>query len=206
MRSDKDDVAYERVVKLWISLWHLVLENKRNLQMVAAKLQYLVFEMKGFPEFKQWEVICKVGETDPFMMMALATLDMMRDDDRKREIVAAFPDCFGFYETHGPYPLSMILADAEENGRRESGLPGGGGAECPVAYGAIPADVPLQGFDKFGNRSAGFEGPILPKEIDSDAPQGSTIEWMGKKFVVLENNYNCEELWIAPAECIRVDL
>ena len=199
-----NDTTYERAFKLWISLWNLVLEDKRHLETVTALLQKLVFNTSNYPRCKNWPAICNIE--NPLMRMTLATLDMKIDDEQRHRIVAAFPECFGYEETHGPYPLSMIRADAERNARTIFDSENDGCALLPVAYEAVPNDVPLQGFDKFGNRRANFEGPRLPDGIDPNAPQGSSIEWNGKKFVVIENDFDSEELWIIPAECVRVDL
>ena len=199
----RSDATFERLVKLWISLWNLVLEEKRHLETVTASLQRIVFEEQGYPHFKNWPEICKLGETHHLMMMAVATADLTQRDERIEQLIAAFPQCFNYEEVVGPYPLSLIRAEAEKEGNRQGSTHGG---DFPQSYDAVPGHIPLRGFDKFGKRQAGFEGPILPDGINPDAPQGSTVIWEGKEFVVLENNESCEELWIAPAECVRVDL
>lgn len=194
---------YERVVKLWISLWNLVLEERRHLETVTALLQRIVFEERGYPRFRNWPEICKLGETHHLMMMAVATVDLSQGDERVQQLIAAFPQCFSDEEVKEPYPLSLIRAKAQENGTGEGSTHG---EDYPVSHSAIPGCIPLQGFDKFGNNVANLDGPRLPEGIDPDAPQGTIVIWEGKGFVVLENNEGCEELWIAPAECIRVDL
>lgn len=202
MRSDN---VYERVVKLWVSLWNLILEDKRHAETITAALQRLVFEKQGgYPRFKNWSEICKLGRIDHMLMMAVATVDMSREDDHVQQMISAFPQCFSESETHGPYPLSLLQARANEK-KAAQGYKGLG-AEFLVSYDAIPGDVPVQTFDKFGNRVAGCEGPVLPNGIDPDAPQGSVVIWEGKEFVVVENNIDCEELYIVPSECIRIDL
>lgn len=199
----RSDTTFERLIKLCISLWNLVLEEKRHLETVASLLQRIVFDERGYPRFKNWPEICKLGETHHLLMMAVATADLSQRDKGVEQLIAAFPQCFSNEEVAGPYPLSLIRADAEESGRKKGSEHG---ADYPQSYDAIPAHIPLHGFDKFGRNKAGLNGPRLPDGIDPDAPQGSIVKWEGKEFVVLENNDSCEELWIAPAECIRVDL
>ena len=200
----RSDTTFERLLKLWISVWNLVLENKRLLETVAAALQRIVFETKGYPRFKNWPEICKLGRTHHLLMMTLATVSSTKLDEYCQQLVAAFPQCFSSEEVAGPYPFSVILERARGNGKKEANSDFG--ADFPVSYGAIPENVPIQGFDKFGNNKANLEGPLLPKEINPDAPQGSTVVWEGAEFIVLENNGSCEELWLAPSECFRVDL
>lgn len=199
----RSDTTFERLTKLWISLWNLVLEEKRHLETVAATLQRIVFEERGFPRFKNWPEICKLGETHHLMMLAVATADLSQFDERVEQLIAAFPQCFSNEEVAGPYPLSLIRAKAEKEGRRQGSTHGW---DFPQSYDAIPSHIPLHGFDKFGRNQAGLDGPRLPDGIDPDTPQGGIVTWEGKEFVVLENNERCEELWIAPAECVRVDL
>lgn len=195
--------TFERLIKLWASLWNLILEDKRHMETVIATLQRIVFEERGFPRFKNWSEICKLGETHHLMMLAVATIDLSKRDERIEQLIAAFPQCFSYEEVAGPYPLSLIRVDAEKKGRRE-GNPHGG--NFPKSYDAIPNHVPVHGFDKYGNNAANLNGPRLPDGINPDTPQGDIVVWEDKEFVVLENNESCEELWIAPAECIRIDL
>ena len=195
--------AYERVFKLWISLWNLVLEDKRQLETVTTTLQRIVFEERGYPHFKNWPEICKLGETDHMLMMAVATIVSYSDDENVQNLIAAFPKCFSYDEVIGPHPLSLMLDEAEKNGAEQGSK---NGRDYPFSYDAIPEWIPLQGFDIYGNRRANFDGPKLPEGINPHAQQGEIVEWEGKKFVVLENNDSCEEIWLAPAECVRADL
>ena len=204
----------DRILKLWISLWTLVLEEKRHLETVCAVLQRAVFNMKGVPRYKNWAVICELGRSDPLMMMVLSTLDMSKaEDPLVTDIIAAFPLCFATVKCgNGPYPLSVIRAKAADVKRLQidpTRYEAGYGADHPVSNKGVPDDVPVHGFDK-GNAAelASFDGPMLPEELVpfKDAIQGQKISWGGKEFVVLENNIDCEEFYIAPAECIIVDL
>lgn len=194
----RSGATFERLVNLWVSLGNLVLEDKLHLETVIASLQQILFKRHGYPSFKNWPEICKLGETHHLLMMAVATTDLSQRDETVEQLIAAFPQCFSYEEFAGPYPLSLIRAEAEKEGSHCGDLP----QSCQV----VPGHVPMQGFDKFGNRVAGFEGPILPESIDPNSPQGSIVIWEGKQFVVLENNDGCEEIWIAPTECVRVDL
>ena len=200
MRSDTD---YGRLMKLWISLWTMVMEEKRHLETVVATLQRLVFEKQGYPQYKNWAEICKLGEIDHLMMMAVATLDLNTRTTAIEQIIAALPQCFSETEINGPYPLSLIRQRALE---LAPGYPDSAPLH-PESWHAIPADVPLQGFDKtFDKTDIDPLGTLLPDGIDPNTPQGGKVIWEGREFVVLENNMSCQELWVAPAECIRVDL
>lgn len=148
--------------------------------------------------FKNWKAICQIP--DNHVMWALALLDLNAEIGRK--FVERFPEYFTENEQPGPYPLSLIREAGHENGRRQEARHG---EDTPVSFDAVPEWIPVQTFDKFGNNVASLNGPKLPDEINHDAEQGEVVTWEGKQFVVLENNENCEELSIAPAELIAVD-
>ncbi len=203
--------GFDSIVKLWISLWHLILEDKRHYESVRATLQSLVFGATKWPTFKNWAAICEIGRSDPLMMMVLATLDLsdIEKDPVVANIVAAFPTCFSEVKCgNGPYPLSVIRADAAAGCRSsDRSCPEGAGCDYPVAHDAVPDDVPVQVF-YWGKGRSDYDIPNLPEELVSQKNllQGSTLNWGGKKFVVLENNDGMQEIAIAPAECIAVDL
>ncbi|MEZ4156698.1 MAG: hypothetical protein R3B52_01850 [Candidatus Paceibacterota bacterium] len=137
-------------------------------------------------------------------MMAAAAVDLDRRDARVEQLIAAFPQCFSHEKTGiGPYPLSVLRADAEAVARRQR-VTNGGDSIC--SFECAPPDLPVFGLDKYGNNVANINGQRLPEGIDPDTPQGGIVVLYGTEFVVLENDMDNEELWIAPAECIRVDL
>ena len=181
------DNGFERLVKLWISIWSLVLERKRHLETVTALLQRIVFEERGYPRFKNWGAICKLGKTDHLMMMAVATIDLSCKDARIQQFIAAFPECFSYEETHGPYPLSLILTEAKERDFFQE---------------AIPEWMPVQPFKLDAVKDLDF--PVLPAQIDPHAGQGDVVVWGRKSFVVLYSDN--DEIWIAPTECIDIDV
>lgn len=148
--------------------------------------------------FKNWTAICQIPDTH--VMWALALLNL--DSDLGRMFVERFPEYFTHEEQTGPYPLSLMRAAAQEEGRQQDN---DRGEEYIVSFSAVPKGIPVQTFDKFGRSIAGFKGPKLPVEISPDAVQGDIVTWGGKRFVVLENNEGCEELSIAPAELVYVD-
>jgi hypothetical protein len=196
----RSDISFQRLIKLWISLWSLVSEGKRHLETVTMLLQRIVFEKQGYPRFKNWPEICKLGEVDPMLMAAVATVKLSNPDDRIEQLIAAFPECFTDKEIAGPVPLSAIRRSAQLKGRKEHGAENG--RDFPVSFEAVPAYIPLQQFDWNDDRS----GIPLPESIPKNAPQGSIVTWEGKQFVVLECNIECRWLHVAPAELIRVDL
>ena len=94
----------ERVFKLWIQLWELVLEEKRHLDAVCAVLQNLVFEFNGYPEFRNWEEICKLS--DWCLKMALARADLASPEGKRLQ--ALFPECFTHEKNRGAISLSIL--------------------------------------------------------------------------------------------------
>lgn len=107
------DEKFERILKLWVSLWKLVLDEKRNLEAVCATLQNLVFESEGYPQFKNWEEICKLP--DWCQRMALARVDPNSDEGHRFQI--AFPECFMWEdEDQGPIPVSILMEYSRKKG------------------------------------------------------------------------------------------
>jgi hypothetical protein len=148
--------------------------------------------------FKNWKTIC--GITDKHFMWAIALLD--RTSDFGKMVAERFTEYFTDEQQIGPYPPSLMRKTAQEKG-----YPGGSdhGEDLIVSNDAVPDGVPIQTFDKYGKNVAGLDGPLLPTEISPDAKQGDIVTWEGKRFVVLENHIDCQELSIAPAELIAVD-
>jgi hypothetical protein len=148
--------------------------------------------------YKNWKAICQIPDTH--VMWALALLDMKSDLGQR--IAQQLPEYFTQEEQAGPYPLSLMRAKAQENGRRDGN---NCGEQFIVSFDAVPDGIPIQTFDLYGNNVAGLNGPKLPPEISPDTRQGEIVTWGGKQFVVLENNESCQELSIAPAELVHVD-
>lgn len=200
--------SYERVVKLWVSLWNLVLEDKRHLETVCATLQKLVFEKQGWPRYKNWPAICELGQEDRMLMLAAATLDMSRTDFLARNIMAAFPECFSEKETRGPVPWSVMRETAMKNASKDGGSPSAG-IEYMESF-HVHRDLGLPAFG-FGTTDQALQAypellQMLPSTIDPLAAVGKIVTWHDKQFVVIENNDECDEIWIVPAECVALDL
>lgn len=121
--------TYERVFKLWISLWELVLNDKRHLEAVCTTLQKLVFEFKGYPKFRNWSAICEIQ--DWCLKMVLARVDL--DSDEGKRLQTAFPECFTREESRGPIPVSILMGYA----RQQSSRSGEGGAKYLEFSGAL---------------------------------------------------------------------
>ena len=147
---------------------------------------------------KNWKVICQIPDTH--VMWALALLDM--DSDLGRKFVERFSEYFTQEEQAGPYPLSLMRAAAQKEGRQKGSKHGD---EFIVSYNAVPKGIPVQAFDKHGMSVEGLRIPKLPAEISPHARQGEIVTWKGKHFVVLENIEHYDELYIAPAELVHVD-
>lgn len=209
--------GYERIFRLWISLWHLVLENKRHLEAVCATLQKLVFDRIDYPRYKNWKAICELGKQNHFMMLVLAMLDMDSDEDQVLNIIAAFPQCFSETETRGPIPWSVLRADCFQRAIRDNGP----GWDAPdednfnllymmECHGTLDAfSLPYQ---EFFLDSEGLDANdlargrlLLPMEIPADVVVGSTLDWKGRKWIVVENRQvggDNDDICIVPAECI----
>ena len=87
------DATYARLVRLWVSLWAMVFDNKRHLETVTALLQKLVWELTGKrPTHHNWPEICRVGMHNHLMMMTVATLNLGAYDSTTEQIIAAFPE------------------------------------------------------------------------------------------------------------------
>ncbi len=203
---------YERIVKLWISLWTLVLEEKRHLESVCANLQKLVFEKKGWPKFKNWPAICELGKKDRLMMMVVATLDLANKNESTQRIIAAFSECFSETEVRGPIPWSILQhtgsQSAGEYGARESS-----GKDLLITFGALEKfDIPYQIFYYFpdrisdGDRKEGVL-PITDELSEEDPTVGRLIKWRGKSWVIVEDGHDADpaSLGIAPVECIDLN-
>jgi hypothetical protein len=197
---------YERAVKLWISLWKLVLDQKRHLESVCATLQQLVFDKTGYPRHKNWPAICELGRKDHLLMMALATLDSHRTDEQAQRIIAAFPDCFSDKETHEPIPWSLIRKNASDWARRK-GMSADVARAKPVSCeGFSGFDIPLLGFGTDDEALKQYDQLVPLPPSFADAKQGDIVKWGDHPWFVAERNADQGEVWVVPAECIAPDL
>lgn len=148
---------------------------------------------------KNWKEICKISDTH--VMWAFTLLNM--DSNLGRKFIERFPEYFTQEQQSGPYPLSVMRKKARERGLEQGSK---NGEKYIVSFDGAPKDIPVETFDKYGNYVVGDGFPQkLPAGIDPEAQQGEIVTWEGKQFVVLENNENCEELYIAPAEFVYID-
>lgn len=165
-------------------------------------------ETKECPKFKNWE---EIGEfKNSFIRMGLATLDLNKPDKETKRIINAFPECFNYEEDKGIISLSIIrrrAVDSYRNQNKHADMSGEErAASLPVAYDAVPSHIPIQGFDKGNARDIAAQSlnlPMLPDELFGN--QGDIVEWQGKRFVVLENNDELDEFYIAPIGCVSID-
>ncbi len=195
----------DRIVKLWISLWNLVLENKRHYESVCTVLQRLVFESSGWPKYKNWRVICDIGQSNRLMMAVLATLDLSKEDDPvAQNIIAAFPGCFSTTEVQGPVPWSAMIAYTIDKSEHNE-------PDFMEVYGTI-SHFGLPKITLGDEEGSDFS---FPDEDDfpygKDTPIGTVVEFMGERFVVVENRldglcYSDPDMTLVPAECIALNL
>src|SRR3989344_9688189 len=202
--------TYERVVRLWISLWHLVLEDKRHLETVCAVLQRLVFEKQGWPRHKNWYEICKLGQFPetghPFLMAAIATLDLEQRNEVVERLIAAFPHCFSDVSTKAMYPLSYIRQLGGGLATRK-GEAYQMGMELPASYGVTRhLQFPDWWFGITPRATAEYRIPPLPATVPVDSKQGDIVGWEGKRMVVLEVNRRpgVDVMHLVPPEVIDV--
>ncbi len=106
--SDGTDSRYQRVFRLWISLWDLVLGSNRDLDKVCQTLQDLVFSATEWPGYKNWREISKIGETNKLVMLALCQVKTPPTDELSRRLVACFPECFTKQPVRVFIPLSFL--------------------------------------------------------------------------------------------------
>lgn len=206
---NSDNAMYERAFKLLASLMELILHNKRHLALVCAALQRLVFESLGWPTYKNWPVICKIGRTDRLMMIVLATLDLSKPNDPAvQNIVAAFPQCFSDKKVQGPVPWSTMLEHtAKRSDRSEPNFMRTYGT---ISYFGLPMLVLSDDADIRKRDASVFPCPD-DAWCGKDSPIGTTVEFMGKRFVIVENrldgfSYGDPDMTLVPAECIALDL
>ncbi|HSX24836.1 MAG TPA: hypothetical protein VLG69_02640, partial [Candidatus Andersenbacteria bacterium] len=142
-----NDNRFERVVKLWISVWNLILEQKRHLETVTTILQRIVFEAHGYPKFKDWVAICQLSGTNNYIMKAVGMLDLSKvdTDPTVRQLIAAFPQCFSSEEIQGPIPLSIIFEMAQRAGQKKNKYDITG-SQFPVSHNVIPHWIPVKIF------------------------------------------------------------
>ncbi|OHA57709.1 MAG: hypothetical protein A2114_02410 [Candidatus Vogelbacteria bacterium GWA1_51_14] len=196
--------AFERIFKLWISLWELVLNEKRSLEVVCTTLQKLVFEFKGYPKFKNWQAICNLGEKEPGMMMVLATLDIEENDDLAKQIIATFPEYFCSEKTNFPIPWTALVQKAKVKGDRDGCV-----AIRPVIYDAVYFfGIPHEGFVFEVSDVDRLRLPALPVDFPRNGLREwdlkTVLRWRGKDFVIVD--IDDDEVWVAPAECFDLNI
>jgi hypothetical protein len=146
--------------------------------------------------------ICKIGKCSLPLMIALATIDL--ETSEGKALIGAFPHCFSSESVAGPVPLSVLRhiannkAQAEGSSERDR-LVTSGHKGVLHEY-----NIPYIGFDTWG--TTGTDLDLIPDEINKHARFGSIITYQGVKYVVVENNSDLKEFYIAPLTCIDVDL
>lgn len=146
--------------------------------------------------FKNWKAICLVA--DKYFMQALALLDLTTSFGQT--IVERLPEFFTDEQQIGPIPLSVIKMRARQITQR---LFGEEFDEYPVTYGVLREyHIPVI---EFWDQSDNPTPPEI-KFFTKKASQGDSIEWQGKKMVLLEKNSDCGSgRYFALAEFIAVD-
>ena len=150
--------------------------------------------------FKNWRVIATIEDNN--LRLALSTLEV--NSDIGRRMMTQLPEYFTTERQAGPFSLAAMRQKAQKNGRRHRGLSQAG--DHINSYDAVPEGLPVFGFAI----DPGEEDRLVPVPADIKSQlthaikQGSSVRWNDKFFVVIElSDY---ELWIAPAELVRVDI
>jgi hypothetical protein len=204
--------SYERFGKLLATLGKLVLDDRRHLESVCAKLQSLVFDKYERPRSINWNAVRIVVGNRPEMAAIFANLDLNDSSEQTQRIVAAFADCFSEEEIKGPVPLSVIRARSLEKGREQSDGLGGHDDEYfssyPESYNVLQElNLPFTVYATDARAESRFNEGVrmLPKGIDPKAQQGETVQLRGRNYVVMENNQNgVYHLVLTPAEFVDV--
>ena len=148
--------------------------------------------------YKNWKAICQIPDTH--VMWALALLNM--DSDLGRRFMERFPEYFTQEEQAGPYPLSVLRMEAEENAARQ-GCPGMG-ANHLTTYDAIPSSMPILYFAEDDALKRYAEAKPLPPELRHADVVGTTYVWEDKEIVLIQY-LDDRQWWFVPAELIAVD-
>ncbi len=149
--------------------------------------------------YRNWPAICEVGADNRLLMTLLSTIDL--NTDRGLRLATVFPECFSDEPVQGPVPLSVLRHESFELYLKD--YPGEAKDTVPISYNSLkPRGIPYIGFDINGRNVAAGDFPRLPEYIPKDSPLGAVVEHEGKQWVVVENNDSCEELFIAPLECV----
>jgi hypothetical protein len=227
--NDRSASGLDRILKLWISLWNLVLGNKRHYETVCAVLQRLVFEKTSWPKFKNWPVICELGKSEPLMRQILLELDLSVVNERNARIIAAFGDCFSQTKVSG-IPLSVIqnrivedrydnrLAYSKEEElqfvRRGAVLFVCLHPDVLKEYGLPPTflywydDGDLSGVDVDGFHDAPCH--VCPESLrylkSKDGVVWTQIQFQNNQYVIIEVDDDAKRITLIPAELIALDL
>ncbi len=195
----------DRVLKLWISLWNLVLEDNRHYESVCALLQRLIFEKMAWPSFKNWPAICELGKTNRLAMFVVATVDLskIKESPSVQRIIAAFPECFSDVEVRGPVPWSLILANDHAYVTREGQGKVGRYLQSHDAYSEFRIPDITYRLDTWCEDSYADE-PIFPVSAEADKfPEvGEIVVVNGVSVIMVENNDTNGFVVVVPAECI----
>ncbi len=148
--------------------------------------------------YRNWPEICKVKFH--LLLLTLSTIDL--ESDEGLGLVSVFPECFSNEPVQGPIPLSVLRKESQERAVAER-VPRELGDQLLQSFSVLSLhNIPYISFDTYGRQTAGCTYPIRPDHIPVDAKLGDIVEHEGSKWVVVENNDSCEEIHLAPLECI----
>lgn len=195
--------AFERVFKLWVSLWTLVLNDNRHLEAVCTALQKLVFEFQGYPKFRNWSAICEVE--DWCLKMVLAHVNLESDEGKRLQ--TAFPECFSYNEALDRIPVSVLT----EWSRSHPADEGADQTEFWEVTGTLEHfNIP---YSRFSLSEHNRHDPIISEEEYGAMGEGMEYDWkdFGKVVQFRSHQYfvaeviEAEHICLVPVEVLTLD-
>ncbi len=164
--------------------------------------------------YKNWPEINKLAETNRFLMLAVATLDLESDDTITQAIVRALPNYFSDKEVQGPVPWSILIKQVELDAVASGSRPENKHMRYwgTIEEYHLPQHIFYLPYNELTERETSPEGynygaTVLPDTIPDDSKIADLVEWNGKKFIVIESIGEPQSsITVVPAECIALDL
>ena len=169
--------------------------------------------------FKNWPEICKIGKSNPLLMLLIASMDTNKLTELSERVINALPEFFSEKEIQGPVPLSIIKSKTMQEWCNETGInPTEDASRCPESHCVLEdLGLPRMIFVCSGEEVIEKNGEMrMPKEIldqyTENTKQWDIFTYQGVKIVLAEyrsgdSQYNdCPIDYFVPLECIALDL
>lgn len=168
--------------------------------------------------FKNWPEICKIGKTDPLLMLLIASTDTDKPTELSERIINAFSEFFSEKEIQGPVPLSIIKNKTIKKWSEEVGR-GIDPTECdsshPQSFGILNEfNLPCMAFVCAGEEVIEKCGEMrMPREIldqyTEKTKQWDVLIYHGTQIVLAEYRSGDNDPpidYFIPLECVALDL